>query len=243
MPKLASFFEALRRKNIRFVFVTNNSTRTSDMYVEKFESLGIEVRAEQVLTSAEATADHLRGRFDAQTSIFTTGVAGLREALTRRGFTLVEAAQVRAGARPTLVVMGFNGDITYEHLAMASLCVRSGAEFIATNLDMTFPTELGPMPGSGALAQVVASTTGVAPLVIGKPQPAMFAEALRRLDASPETTAMVGDRLDTDILGGQRAELYTILLLSGVTSPEQLRASDITPDLVLDGISALASAL
>jgi 4-nitrophenyl phosphatase len=121
-----------------------------------------------------------------------------------------------------LVVAGFNRHVTYPDLAMGALLVHKGATFIGTNPDPSIPTELGPLPGAGSLLAVIETATGVKPIIIGKPQPTVFMEAVRRLGGTLANTAMVGDRLSTDIAGGQGAGLHTILVLSGVASREQV---------------------
>jgi 4-nitrophenyl phosphatase len=123
------------------------------------------------------------------------------------------------------------------------LLIRRGAAFIGTNPDLTFPSERGLVPGNGAVLAALQAATGVAPLIIGKPQPEMILQAMARMNCTPENTAMIGDRLDTDILGGQRAGLTTILMLSGVTGREDLNRSAITPDYVFANLDELADAL
>ena len=147
-----------------------------------------------------------------------------------------------------LVVVGFNRHVTYRELAGAALYINHGARFIGTNPDVTFPSELGQLPGAGALLAFIATATGVTPEIIGKPGPALFQEALQRLGATDATmattaavTAMVGDRLSTDIAGGQAAGLHTVLVMSGVTTAKELAAGTVLPDLVLDDIHALAA--
>jgi 4-nitrophenyl phosphatase len=137
------------------------------------------------------------------------------------------------------VVVGFDRHLTYRKIATASLAIRAGAKFIGTNPDNTLPSELGQMPGNGATLAAIAAASDKAPLIIGKPQPAIFQLALQRLQAEPQSTAMVGDRLDTDILGGHAVGLVTVLLLSGVTSGEDLAGSSLIPDLILEDVAAL----
>jgi 4-nitrophenyl phosphatase len=139
-----------------------------------------------------------------------------------------------------LVVAGFNRHVTYPELAMGALLVHKGATFVGTNPDPSFPSELGPLPGAGSLLAVIETATGVKPTIIGKPQPTIFLEAVKRLGGTATNTAMVGDRLSTDIVGGQGAGLHTILLLTGVTSRQQAQSSTIKPDFIFDDITDLA---
>jgi 4-nitrophenyl phosphatase len=160
---------------------------------------------------------------------------GIREALAEQGFELVDE-----GAR--YVVVGWTVDLTWQTLAAATLQIRAGAEFIGTNPDPTFPSEAGLVPGNGASLAALEAATGVEPQVVGKPSPWLFRQAMDRMGAKPETTAMVGDRLTTDIVGGINAGIMTILLLSGVTSEAELARSSIRPDLVYDDLEALMTA-
>jgi 4-nitrophenyl phosphatase len=129
--------------------------------------------------------------------------------------------------------------LTWNKLATAALLIQAGATFIGTNPDLSFPTELGLVPGNGAQLAAIEVTTGVTPIVVGKPEPRMYEEAMRRLGARPETTAVLGDRLDTDIAGGVRTGLPTILVLSGITTEADLVSSPVRPDLVCKDIEEL----
>lgn len=243
MPGLAEFFATLRRKNINFVLATNNATKTAVMYTEKLARFGVHIPPEQILTSAETTAVYLSERYEGGTAVYVIGEQGLHDALTAKGFQIVTPEQAQNGTTAPLVVVGFNRHVTYSELAMGSLLVHKGAAFIGTNPDPSFPSELGPLPGAGSLLAVIETATGVKPLIMGKPQPIIFQAAVKRLGGALADTAMVGDRLTTDIAGGQAAGLATILLLSGVTGREQVQNSPIQPDYVFADITDLASHL
>jgi 4-nitrophenyl phosphatase len=236
MPGLALFFETIRQRKIHFILATNNSTRTVDQYVEKLGGMGVRVRPEQVLTSAFATADHLLTLTGRGASVYAVGEVGLMTALESRGF------QVTAQGAD-FVVAGLDRGLSYDKVAKAMELIGNGAQFIGTNPDLTFPTPDGPRPGAGSVLAAISAASGVEPVIVGKPQPLMFQQALTRLGTRPEGTAMVGDRLETDILGGIRAGLRTILVLSGVTQHEQLAQSPLQPDWVFEDIRALAAAL
>ncbi len=243
---MGELFKTLRRLELPFVLATNNATKTTLQYVEKLARLGVSVRPEQVLTSPGATASYLRARYPEGTSVYAVGEVGLREALSGAGFVLIGPAEVRAGGSAAVVVGGLvTGNLSYELLAMASLLVRRGAAFVATNYDLTYPSEIGELPGAGAVLSVVAASTGVQPTVIGKPYLAMFEEALRRLGTLPENTLMVGDRLETDILGAKAAGLKTALVLTGVSRREDISSGsgNAAPDYVLNDLEALIEVL
>lgn len=239
---MGELFSTLRRLELPFVLATNNATKTTLQYVKKLARLGVSVSPEQVLTSPGATASYLQARYPEGASVYAVGEVGLREALLDAGFVVIGPAEVRAGESAAVVVGGLvTGSLSYELLAMASLLVRRGAAFVATNYDLTYPSEIGELPGAGAVLSVVAASTGVQPSVIGKPHPAMFGEALRRLRTPPENTLMVGDRLETDILGAKAAGLKTALVLTGVSRREDI--GNAAPDYVLGDLGALIEVL
>lgn len=244
MPGLTGFFETLDELGFDYVLATNNATKVAAQYTEKLARFGVEIAPEKILTSAEATAAHLAGEYPAGTTAYVVGEDGLRRAMRDREFSLLDKEGfVGADARATLVVVGFNRHVCYAQLASAAHLILNGARFVGTNSDPSFPSEVGPLPGAGALLRFIETGTGVDPLVIGKPARAIFDEALRRLDGRPDNTAMVGDRLETDIKGAQSAGLYTILLLSGVTSREKVENHQVQPDLTCENIEALGARL
>ena len=232
MPGLSDFFAFLRRRHIDFVLATNNASRTPGQYVDKLARFGVEVSPRCVLTSAEAAAAYLASTAPSGARVYPVGEEGLWRALGRRGFVLTEE-----GAE--YVVVGWDRQLTWDTLATAALLIHAGAGFIGTNPDVNFPTERGPVPGNGAQLAALEVTTGVAPVVVGKPEPRMYQQALQLMEASPETTAVVGDRLDTDIAGGVRANLATVLVLSGITTEVDLVTSSLKPDLVCADIRDL----
>lgn len=244
MPGLPAFFDTLRELGVGFVLATNNATRVAAQYTGKLQSFGVHVAPEQILTSAETTAAYLKHHYPPGTTVYAVGEAGLRHALADTGFDLLPSrGLVSPDTRADLVVVGLDREACWEQLASASYLVHHGAHFVGTNGDVSFPTEMGPLPGAGALLAVVEKATGVAPDVVGKPARAVFDEALRRLDAGPGTTVMVGDRLETDVAGAHAAGLRAILVLSGVTQREHLSDHPVQPDAIFDDIGALAAAL
>lgn len=235
IPGTGAFLDFLRERGIGFVLATNNSTKTPEQYAAKLADMGVTVHPDEVLTSAQATTGYLMGIARPGARVFVVGMDGLWTALHQAGFALVEE-------EAEYVVVGMDFRICYERLAQATLQIRAGARFIGTNPDKTFPSERGIVPGAGALLAFLEAATGVTPTVIGKPERAMMDQAMARLGASAGTTAVLGDRLETDILAGQRAGLRTILVLSGVTDRVMLARSDIRPDLVFEDVGHLHAA-
>lgn len=242
LPGLAELFRALTRLELPFVLATNNATKTAAQYVRKLARLGVQVRPDQVLTSPGATVGYLGERFPKGTKVYAVGEVGLHQTLLEAGFVVIGPDEVRAGETATVVVGGLTTtSLSYDLLATASLLVRRGAGFVATNYDLTYPSEVGELPGAGAVLSVIASATGVRPTVVGKPYPTMFKEAVRRLGTRPEDTLMVGDRLETDIEGAAAAGLKTALVLTGVSGREDI--GTLSPDYVLDDLHAVVAAL
>jgi 4-nitrophenyl phosphatase len=232
MPDLDAFFAFLRRRGIDFVLATNNSSRTPEQYVEKLARFGVEVPVEAILTSALVAADYLTDQAAPGTRVYAVGKEGVRRALEERGFVLTEH-------EVDIVVVGWNTDLVWDDLATAALLIHKGARFIGTNPDVNYPTERGPVPGNGAQLAALEVTTGVAPIVTGKPEPQMYEQAMRRMGAHPESTAVVGDRLDTDLAGGVRLGLTTMLVLSGIATEADVAAASAKPDLVCADIGEL----
>ncbi len=240
MAGLVEFFAFLRQHAIKFVLTTNNASRPPDHYVQRLAGYGVTITPDEVITSAQATAEYLAGRAAPGTPVYVVGMEGLRQALAERGFRLLDDDAEPGAAR--YVIGSWDRTITFEKLAQATLHIRAGATFVATNADRTWPGERGLLPGAGAILAALTAATDVEPLVIGKPAPTMLQLAMRRMGATPDTTAMLGDRLETDILGGQNAGVTSILVLSGVTRPADLDSSPVQPDLVFDDIAVLTRA-
>ena len=232
LPGLTDFFSFLRGQDIGFILATNNASQTPESYADKIARFGVEVPVDCVLTSSLVVAAYLADVAPFGAPVFAIGETGLVRALEEKGFVL-------QNEDADYVVVGWDRDLTYEKLTTASLLIHAGAEFVGTNPDVTYPTEAGPAAGNGAILAAVRAATGVKPVVTGKPQPRMYQEALRRLGADPTTTAMIGDRLDTDILGAARVGLTTVLTLSGISTREELGSSSVTPDLVCENLADL----
>jgi 4-nitrophenyl phosphatase len=235
LPGVPAFFDFLRTRGIRFIIATNNSARRASEIVERLARLGTHVDESQVLTSAEATAMYLPRVAPSAVRVFLIGGDGIANALARAGYRLVEQ-------NADVVVVGIDFALTYDKLKRATLEIRRGARFIGTNSDKTFPSDEGLTPGAGAILAALQATTDVAPIVIGKPERPMFDLAVEKMDADRTATAMLGDRLETDIEGARRAELKSILVMTGVTTREILAQSDIRPDLTFENLDALREA-
>lgn len=230
MRGLREFFAFLRERNIRFILATNNSTRTPQAYVEKLAGMGVTVSPEEILVSGQATARFLAREYAPGTRVHVFGMPSLKEAITEEGFVL-------ADQDVQLVVASMDRDVTYEKLKRATLLIRGGARFIATNLDPTNPSEEGLLPGTGSMIAALETASGTRAQAIGKPQPTMYQLAMEQMGASPQTTAAIGDRVDTDILGGKKAGLTTICVLSGSSSRAEAEA--VETDLIFDDIAHL----
>ncbi len=239
LPGLIEFFQVLRERGDRLLLATNNASRTPEQYVQKLAGMGVSVAHEEVLTSAQAAALYLREKSTNGARVFAIGEDGLRQALTDQGFHLCDLYDTTA----RFVVCGMDHGLSWDKLATATLNIRAGAQFIGTNPDTTLPTERGLTHGNGAILAAIHTATGVAPTIIGKPEPIMYHQSLARLRADAAHTAAVGDRLETDILGAVRAGLRSVFVLSGVSRREQLAGLDYQPTWIMKDIQAIARSL
>jgi len=204
---------------LRLAFVTNNSSRTPSAIAAHLASLGVPACAQDVVSSAQAAARLLAQRLEPGAAVLVVGGIGLRAAVRERGFRPVSVAS----DRPAAVVQGYAPGIDYPQLTEAALAVQAGAWFVASNGDSTMPTTRGRQPGNGALSQVIVATTGCQPVVAGKPEPPLHAEAMARSGA--RRPLVVGDRLDTDIEGAVRAGADSLLVFTGVARPKDVLLS------------------
>jgi 4-nitrophenyl phosphatase len=230
MACLSEFIEFLRGKGIGFMLATNNSGLTPAQYSAKLAKMGATVAAEEIITSGTATAEWLARKYPPGTRVHVFGEDSLRQAMTDVGFVLVDD-----GAE--VVAASIDWSVNFEKIKRAVLLIRKGALFVATNLDPTRPTEEGLIPGTGAIIAPIAIGAEQQPVAIGKPEPTMFELAMAKMGATPDTTATLGDRIDTDMHGGVRAGCSTILVLSGSTGREEAEAYG--PDFLFEEISHL----
>jgi NagD protein len=213
IPGADRFLARLRELGAPFLLLTNNSIYTPRDLAARLAASGLEVPEAAIWTSALATARFLRDQRPGG-SAFVIGEAGLTTALHDAGYTLTERA-------PDYVVLGETRTYSFERITHAIRLIAAGARFIATNPDATGPTVDGPLPATGSVAALISRATGVEPYFVGKPNPLMMRSALNAIDAHSETTAMIGDRMDTDIISGLEAGMETILVLTGVTTREE----------------------
>ncbi|GAB4478571.1 MAG: HAD-IIA family hydrolase [Anaerolineae bacterium] len=242
LPGLERFFAVLDRRGIQWVLISNNPNRMPAEYIAKLARFGVRARPEQVFTSPLALAYTLCDLYPPGTAFYVLAEEALKAPLREAGFVLFEGEE-RPDQPITAVVTGNNRAATYPMLAVATQLIHEGAAYYATNIDRTYMTSEGIMPGSGWLREVLFTATGVEPIVTGKPHPGIFRAALRRFNAAPETTAMLGDRMDTDIKGARAVGIGAILVLSGVTHREDLPRYDYQPALIYEHIGALADDL
>jgi 4-nitrophenyl phosphatase len=238
LPGLQEFFGLLRDRKLGFILATNNARLTVERVQAKLASFGVSILPEQVLTSSVGAAAYLRSHLPEGSPVFAIGEQGLIEALEAAGFPVLPTAE---GARA--VVVGIDSELSWKKLAEAAYALQNGALFLGTNPDVSFPTERGEAPGNGATLAALTATTGRQPMVFGKPEPHLFRQALARLGTQPERTVALGDRLETDVLGGSRAGLRTILVLTGVTSRSDLVGAAVQPDWVFEDLVELWRAL
>ena len=232
LPGAHALFNRLRERGLPFVAATNNSSKSPADYTRKLSRIGIEgVSEDSILTSGKAAVNYLQQHYPAGTAVHVVGGDGLKGMVARAGYELADVADV--------VVVGIDFHLTYGKIKRAAYLIRAGAEFIGTNSDRTFPMPDGLAPGAGSLLAALQTATDRDPIIMGKPNRPMFEAALRVLGTTPAATLMIGDRLDTDILGAQAAGLKTALVLTGVTTRAELAASPIQADSVYAGLPDL----
>jgi NagD protein len=232
IPGADRFLKALRERAIPFLLLTNNSIYTRRDLAARLRRGGIDVPEESIWTSALATARFLSDQRPGG-SAFVIGEAGLTTALHEAGYTMTDSA-------PDYVVLGETRTYSFERITRAIRLVGAGARFIATNPDPTGPSAEGPLPATGSVAALISRATGVAPYFVGKPNPLMMRSALNALDAHSESTAMIGDRMDTDVVAGLEAGLHTILVLTGVTERSAAERFPYRPSRIVESIAEIA---
>jgi NagD protein len=229
LPGAADFIAAMEKYERPYIVLTNNSIFTARDLRARLQRSGIDVPEEQIWTSALATAEFLAEQAEGQT-LYAIGELGLTSALHDKGFVLNDKD-------PDIVVLGETRTYSFEAIAKAVRFIEGGARFICTNPDPTGPTTDGTIPATGAIAALISSATGRQPYFVGKPNPLMMRTALNRIEGHSETTVMIGDRMDTDIICGLEAGLRTILVLSGSTKEEEVATYPYRPSQVLSSIA------
>lgn len=231
--------DTLKATGRRYLFMTNNSSKSVEDYIKKLEKLGIPALKEDFLTSSQATAWYLQKHHPGKT-LYVCGTRSLQRELRQAGFTVTEDVE-----KTQCIVMGFDTELTFRKLQDVCylLSTRGDIPYIATNPDYVCPTEFGSVPDCGSVCDMVFNATGKRPVVIGKPSPLMPELAMDKTGFSKEETAVVGDRIYTDIKSGLNAGIAGILVMSGETTREILEESPDKPDLVLEDASEILKAI
>jgi NagD protein len=231
LPGAVEFLDRLVERQRRFLVLTNNSIFTPRDLAARLVRAGLHVPEESIWTSALATADFLHTQLPGG-SAYVIGEAGLTTALYEAGYTLTDTD-------PDYVVLGETRTYSFEAITRAIRLIGRGARFIATNPDVTGPSPEGPLPATGSVAALITRATGAEPYFVGKPNPMMFRSAMNRIEAHSESTIMIGDRMDTDVVAGIEAGLETVLVLSGSTAASDVPRFPFRPSRICDGIGDL----
>lgn len=237
LPGAKEFLEYLTTSGRKYVFLTNNSSKNKQSYVNKLTALGLPADIEQILTSGEATALYIK-TLKPNARIFLLGTPDLEQEFISHGFSLTESA-------PDFVVLGFDQTLHYAKLTEACHLIREGVPFIATHPDINCPTDerSGYIPDVGAMLELIYASTGKKAKIIGKPYQEIIDVLLAKLNCRREETAMVGDRLYTDIKLAENAGISGILVLSGETKETDLATANVRPDYVFNGVYEITAAL
>src|SRR3954454_14614195 len=229
IPGADRFLATLTERGVPYLLLTNNSIYTRRDLAPRLRISGLEVPEEAIWTSALATARFLSDQRPDGTA-FVIGEAGLTTALHSAGYTLTDVD-------PDYVVLGETRTYSFERITRAIRLIGAGARFIATNPDVTGPSPEGPLPATGSVAAMITRATGAEPYFVGKPNPMMFRSAMNRIEAHSESTIMIGDRMDTDVVAGVEACLETVLVLSGSTAPADVPRFPFRPSRICDSIA------
>jgi NagD protein len=229
IPGAAEFLERLAERSRRHLVLTNNPRYTPGDLAHRLQGIGLSISAERIFTSAMATAHFLKSQKPGGTA-FVIGDSGLTSAIHDAGYVITER-------EPDYVVLGEAGSYSLEALTQAVRLVEGGARFIATNPDPSGPAEGGTVPACGAIAALIEKATGVGAFFVGKPNPLMWRMALNHIGAHSENSIMVGDRMDTDIIGAVQSGLETVLVLSGVTRANDVERYPYRPTYVVNSVA------
>ena len=235
LPGAQEFIGRLQQQDKEFLVLTNNSIYTRRDLSARLTDVGIDVPEERIWTSAVATAQFLSNQVP-DASAYVIGEAGLKTALHKVGYTLTDTD-------PDFVVLGESRTYSFQNITQAVQLIDQGARFVATNPDATGPSPEGPLPATGSVAALLTEATGQEPYFVGKPNPVMIRSGLNRIGAHSESTAMVGDRMDTDVVAGIEAGLTTYLVLTGSTSRDELTEFAYRPDDVVESVAELVETI
>ncbi|WP_353651577.1 HAD-IIA family hydrolase [Nakamurella sp. A5-74] len=231
VPGADEFLAELTERGVNYLVVTNNPIFTRRDLVARLSSSGLHIPENRLWTSALATAEFLKAQRP-HGSAFVIGEVGLTTALHEAGFVITDRD-------PDYVVLGETRNYSFEALTTAIRLINKGARFVATNPDPTGPSRYGVLPAAGAVAALIEKATGRTPYFVGKPNPLMMRSALRSIGAHSESTLMIGDRMDTDVIAGLEAGLATILVLTGISTRESMERFPYRPSLVIDSVADL----
>ena len=234
LPGASDIIRQWQAAGQRFLVLTNNSIYTPRDLSARLRATGLDVPEESIWTSALATADFLRSQ-KPKGSAFVIGEAGLTTALHEVGY-------IQTDVDPDYVVLGESRTFSFESLTKAIRLIINGARFIATNPDATGPSADGVLPATGSVAALITKATGREPYIVGKPNPMMFRSAMNKISAHSESTGMIGDRMDTDVIAGIEAGLHTVLVLTGIADEEEIKKYPFRPNEILNSISDLLDA-
>jgi len=227
----------LQSQGIRVGYVTNNSSRKPETITEQLQGFGISSKPEDIISSGQTAVELLATKIPAGSKVLVVGGDGLRARVTAGGFEIVDSSE----ENPAAVIQGFAPDVSWRDLAEASYSIQKGAVWVATNNDWTLPQEKGVAPGNGTLVSAVHTAVGAFPLFAGKPEPAIFETALKVFNSA--NALFVGDRLETDILGANRAGISSVLVLTGISSRKDVLAASVEerPTYIIDSLQELLS--
>ena len=230
IPAGEAFVHELQRRNLPYLFVTNNTTRTPEtvqtMLAEQFN---VETSIETIYTATLATVDYLNDK-NLGKKVYVIGDVGLKQAIAEAGY-------IEDTDNPDYVVVGLDWEVDYEKLSIATLAIQKGAHFVGTNPDLNIPTERGLMPGAGSIITLIEVATRVKPVYIGKPNAIIIEKAVEHLGLPREEVIMVGDNYLTDIRAGIDNDIPTLLVTTGFTKPEEVPDLPIQPDYVLSSLA------
>ena len=231
-PDTIPFLTAVKEQGAKYLFLTNNSSKSVKAYVEKLAGMGISADENDFLTSTDATIVYLKAHYPQETKMYVFGTTSFRDQLQSAGINTV--TELEDDVR--VLVMGFDTELTFKKLEEACILLGRGVDYIATNPDYVCPTWYGSVPDCGSIAGILKTATGREPRFIGKPHPEMLLLALQKTGLSPDDALMIGDRVYTDIASGVNAGVDTVLVLSGEGTVEDAEKSDKKPTYIMDGI-------
>ena len=231
LPGAADVIKQWKEQGLRFLVLTNNSIYTPRDLAARLKATGLAIPEEAIWTSALATADFLHSQKPKGTA-FVLGEAGLTTAMHEIGYVMTDV-------NPDYVVLGETRNFNFDSLTKAIRLINNGSRFIATNPDATGPSAEGVLPATGSVAALITKATGKDPYIVGKPNPMMFRSAMNKINAHSETTGMIGDRMDTDIVAGIEAGLHTVLVLTGIADDAEINKYPFRPNEILNSIADL----